>query len=425
MSDRRLETYGVSAAAGSERLVVVGASLSGLRAVESARRTGFDKEIILIGEEVHLPYDRPPLSKQFLDGSLTQMPHLRDAQSIALELDTTLLLGSRVDGLSPQEGTIAVGGRTLSYGALVIATGAAPRVPSDLRGISGVEVLRTVEDATRIRAVIEAHGYLVVVGAGFIGAELATIARRRDVKVTMVDVSTSPAERVFGASMAQTLAEWHRSSGVDLRCGVSIVDVAVADGSLSTISLSDGSCLAPDCVVVAIGSSPSTEWLADSGVARGADGALLADEYLRTSAPGVYAAGDVVAWLNPCLGSRVRLETWTSASEQGTVAGRNAVCAPHETQTYGTIPYVWTDWYGDRIQFVGRAGIEPPVVVSGDTAAHKFVALYRDGDRVVGALAVNEPRLIMKDRRRIMDETSWDAAIGHYGIEYGQSGRTA
>jgi NADPH-dependent 2,4-dienoyl-CoA reductase/sulfur reductase-like enzyme len=398
-----------------ERLVIVGASLAGLRAAESARRTGYDGEIVLIGEEEHHPYDRPPLSKQLLENPDHEIPYLRDESHYANELRVDLMLGRAATALLADESVVVVGGDDrVEYDALVIATGAAPRALPGLTGTPGVLSLRNIDETVAIRKALHEGKPMVVVGAGFIGAEVASAFRGREGDVTIVEATSSPLARVLGEGMGTRLSEMHGRHGTSLLCGVTVTELERNGDGVSGVVLSDGQRIAAEVVLVSIGAVPATAWLQSSGIAMNPDGGIICDSALRSSLPDVYAAGDIVHWPNEIMDVSMRLEQWTSAHEQGTTAGRNAVSGAGES--YQTVPYFWSDWYKNRIQFVGRAGDSEPEVVSGAVDDDRFVALYRDGDRLVGALAVNEPSRIMKDRRRISQRASWSEALDAYGV---------
>ncbi|MES2172287.1 MAG: FAD-dependent oxidoreductase [Actinomycetota bacterium] len=397
------------------RLVIVGASLAGLSAAESARTNGFGGEIILIGDEVHHPYDRPPLSKQALQDPDHGIPFLRDPVHYAEQLRAELMLGSPATALLADEKVIVIGDAArVEYDALVIATGAGPRALPGLTGAAGVLSLRTIEETRALREALDAGGSMVVVGAGFIGAEVASAFRERGADVTIVEATMSPLARVLGEQMGSRLSEMHGRHGTRLFCGVTVSDLESSDDAVTAVHLSDGQRIAADLVLVSIGAVPATEWLRSSGIALNPDGGIACDSTLRTSLPDVYAAGDVVHWPNAIMRTSMRLEQWTSAHEQGAIAGRNAVSGAAES--YETVPYFWSDWYKNRIQFVGRVGDSEPVVVSGAVDDDRFVALYRDGDRLIGALAVNQPSRIMKDRRRISQGASWPEALEAYDV---------
>lgn len=389
------------------RLVVVGASLAGLRAAEAARASGFDGQVVLLGDETHLPYDRPPLSKEFLGSG--HEPGFRTRDHLVDELGIELRLGERARGLDVAAGTVLTGGDEVPYDALVIATGARARTLPTAGGLRGVHSLRTLDDARAIRDALDAGARTVVIGAGFIGAEIASSARARGLEATIVEAAPTPLVRAVGAEMGAALGDLHRANGVDLICDAR-VDALLGDDRVEGVLLADGRRLPADLVVVGIGSQPNTEWLAGTGLRL--DDGVVCDTTLRTDLPGIYAAGDVARWFNAATGTEQRLEHWTSAAEQGAVAARNA-CFPEDATDYATVPYFWSDWYGNRIQFVGSTAADEVVVVDGDpAAAGRWVALYRRDERCVGALAVNAPAEIMKHRGRIGAGTSWDDAVG-------------
>jgi NADPH-dependent 2,4-dienoyl-CoA reductase/sulfur reductase-like enzyme len=385
-------------------LVVVGASLAGLRAVEGARKSGFGGRITLVGGERHLPYDRPPLSKAFLDADTPAWPVFRAEETLRVELGVELLLGTPATGLDTGARRVRVGdSRTLEFDALVIATGAHARtLPGALRG---VHTLRTIDDAVAIRAALDSGAATVVVGGGFIGSEIASGARKRGLPVTVVEALPTPLVRAVGEVMGARLAALHTAGGTDLRCGVGVAEL-LGDGAVEGVALTDGTVIPADLVVVGIGSAPSTGWLDGSGLA--VDNGVVCDETLRAGVEGIYAAGDVANWPNPALGRRTRLEHWTSAAEQGAHAARNAL-NPEAATAYTTVPYFWSDWYGARIQFVGSPHGEEVAVV--EERGPRTVALYRSGERLCGALTVNGQAEIMKYRGLITQGASWADAL--------------
>ncbi|TWH03652.1 NAD(P)H-nitrite reductase [Nocardioides sp. J9] len=395
------------------RLVVVGASLAGLRAVEAARKTGFDGEIVLIGAEQHLPYDRPPLSKAFLgaagaDGVLPDIPWFRTEETMRDELGVDVRLGSPATALDTVNRTVSVGEEKISYDALVIATGAHARTIPGTEGLRGVHPLRTLDDSLAIREHLEAGARVVVIGAGFIGSELASTARKRGLEATIIEALPTPLVRATGTEMGQAIASLHDLNGTTLRCGVGVAAIE-GDGKVERVVLADGSTIEADLVVVGIGVIPSVGWLEGSGLT--IDNGIVCDENLWTGVPGVYAAGDVANWFNPTLGERQRMENWTAAAEQGAAAARNAL-DPDNAKAYGTVPYFWSDWYDVRIQFVGSPDADEVRLVDGDPAAGgRWVALYRRGDRLIGALTVNGQTEIMKYRVQIMKGGSWEDAL--------------
>jgi NADPH-dependent 2,4-dienoyl-CoA reductase/sulfur reductase-like enzyme len=393
----------------SEHLVVVGASLAGLRAVESARRGGFGGTITLIGAEEHVPYDRPPLSKDFLTAEdAPSATILREEAMLRDELGINLRLGTRATGLDTGGRTVLTEDGPVGYTSLVIATGASPRTLPGTEHLAGVHVLRTIDDARSIRAALDAGARTVVVGAGFIGSEIAASARARGLDVTVVEALPTPLARPVGEEMGRALAALHERHGTTLRVGVGVESLEGED-RVRGVRLADGTTIDADLVVVGIGVTPNVGWLADSGLTLG-DG-VECDETLGTGVDGVYAAGDLANWINPTFGTRMRLEHWTIAAEQGGIAGRHAA-DPAAVTPYETVPYFWSDWYGKRIQFVGiAADADEIVTVAGDVDGDTFITLYRRGDRLMGALALEARSQIMKYRALLARRASWDEAM--------------
>jgi NADPH-dependent 2,4-dienoyl-CoA reductase/sulfur reductase-like enzyme len=404
-----------------ERLVVVGASLAGLRAVEAARKAGFKGAVTLIGAERHLPYDRPPLSKEFLEpvpaGAEPDVPFFRGEEFLANELQVKLLLGQAATGLDTRRKVVLVGSREIGYDALVIATGSTLRTLPGTENLTGVLGLRTLDDSLAIRAALEAGARTVIIGAGFIGSELASSAKKHGVDVTVVEALPTPLVRATGTQMGAAIALLHERNGTTLLCGTGVKAVE-GHGKVERVVLEDGRILDADLVVVGIGVTPCVGWLADSGLTL--DNGIVCDETLWTGAPGVYAAGDVANWINPVFGVRQRMENWTAAAEQGGAAARNAL-DPANAKPFGTVPYFWSDWYGSRIQFVGSPDAAEVLLVDGDLdTGERWVALYRMADRLVGALTVNGQGHIMKYRRLISQSASW-----RDGLEFAEKRKSA
>ncbi|MFI8305009.1 NAD(P)/FAD-dependent oxidoreductase [Streptomyces sp. NPDC085927] len=395
-----------------EHLVVVGASLAGLRAVEAARKTGFSGSITLIGAEQHLPYDRPPLSKAFLDpldgDARPEQPYFRSPEIYADELAVDLILGEPATGLDTARRVVQVGERTVPYDALVIATGAWARTLPGTEHLAGVHGLRTLDDALAVRTALDAGARTVVIGAGFIGSEVASAAKKRGLDVTVVEALPTPLVRATGTRMGAAIAALHEHNGTRLLCGSGVRSVE-GTGRVERVVLDDGTVLDADLVVVGIGATPAVQWLEGSGLKL--DNGIVCDAYLNTGVDGVYAAGDVANWFNGVLDRRQRLEHWTSAAEQGAAAARNAL-DPDHAKPYGTVPYFWSDWYDSRIQFVGSPQADEVRLVDGAADRdRRWVALYRSGDHVIGALAVNGQTEIMKYRGLIQRRARWDEAL--------------
>lgn len=391
--------------ADSEHVVVVGASLAGLRAVQAARELGFAGRVTLVGAEVHLPYDRPPLSKEMLhaerDPATPGLPGGDDLDQI----DVTCLFGTPATSLDVEHHTVTVGQKVLSYDALLIATGSRPRELPGTQGMAGVLCLRTLEDSLALRRALDDGVRTVVVGAGFIGAEVTSAARRRNLPVTIVEAMPVPLTRAVGETAGAALSALHARHGADLHCGVTVEEV-LGDDRVEAVRLSDGSTIPADLVVVGIGADPVTDWLETSSLT--IDNGVVTDEFLAAG-DGVWAAGDVARWHSVLLDRDLRLEHWTNAGEQGAHAMENLL-APDAATPYDHVPYFWSEWYAQWIQMAGIPEGEPEVV-TGDWNSDAFVALYRHGDRLAGALAVNRRGDTMKYRGLISQGGSWQDAL--------------
>ena len=399
-----------------DRVVVVGASLAGMRAAEVLRAEGFAGTITVVGEEARPPYDRPPLSKQVLTGQW-------DAERIALpsgakpELELTWERGVAASGLDLAARLVSLAdGRTLPFDGLVIATGAAARWIPGTRAIPGVFTLRTLDDALAIGAALDAGVQrAVVVGAGFIGAEVAASCRARGVAVTMVEPLPQPLSRVLGDVIGRVVAEVHVEHGVDLRLGVGVEAIEAGDHAVERVRLSDGSVIEADLVVVGIGVIPNTGWLEGSGLTL--DDGVLCDE-TTLAAPGVVAAGDVARWPNPLFGEVMRVEHWEHAIDMGAHAARRLLAwaaAPSDPavgMAYGPVPWFWSDQYDRKLQLAGRVRPDDELaVVAGSIEDRRFTALYGRNGRVVGAFAMNMPARVVKYRQAIAAGLTWDDAL--------------
>jgi 3-phenylpropionate/trans-cinnamate dioxygenase ferredoxin reductase component len=398
-------------------IAVVGASLAGLRAAETLRAEGFSGSITLIGAERHLPYDRPPLSKQFLAGTWgLDRVVLRPAEKIAaLELD--LRLGCRVSALDVAGHRLTFDdGGTLGFDGLVIATGAHPRVLPGTPALAGVHTLRTLEDSIALAHAATDDARVVVVGAGFIGSEVAATCRGRGAHVTVVEALPQPLSQVLGVEMGAVCGALHRDHGVELRTGVGVqglraLDTSTGDGRVAAVELADGTEVDADVVVVGIGVTPTTGWLEDSGLEL-SDG-VVADATLH-AAGDVVVAGDLARWFDEGLGRHVRIEHWTNASEQGAVAARSLLAGRTQALRYVPVPYFWSDQYDVKIQVIGHPRPDAEVVVvDGSLESRRFVALYGHAGRLVAALGFGRPRQLMGYRSLLEAGSSFDEALAH------------
>ena len=387
---------------------MVGASLGGLRTAQSLRSVGFEGRITLVGDETHKPYDRPPLSKQVLAGDWEpgQVPLAEDSELDKLEID--LRLGVRASDLDVPSRTVGLhGGERLQYDALVIATGASPRMIPDTPDLHGIHVLRTLENCLDIRAALQRASSLVVVGAGFIGAEVAATSRKRGLDVTVLEALPVPLSRGLGPTLGPVVAGIHADHGVDLRTGAGVAGFEGKD-RVERVVLADGATVDADVVVVGVGVVPNTQWLEGSGLEL-RDG-VVCDAYCQSvSAPNVYAVGDVARWRNELFDEEMRIEHWTNGVEQAMAVANNIA---GDKAPYSPVPYVWSDQYDSKIQIVGRPSADDQVEVPlGDFDDRKFVALtHRDG-RLTGAVGLDEPRKVMRFKRLLTTRPSFDEAM--------------
>ncbi|MFE7033184.1 NAD(P)/FAD-dependent oxidoreductase [Streptomyces sp. NPDC057621] len=379
-------------------VIVVGASLSGLYAARELRTQGFDGRLVVVGDEPHRPYDRPPLSKDFLTGrSGEDRLALGDTEELA-ELDAEWLLGTRARGLDTRGRTVLLDdGRTVSGDGVVIATGAsARRLPGP--ALAGVHTLRTLDDARALRAELTAGARrVVVIGGGFIGAETASSCAGLGHDVTVVEAAPLPLVPQLGPQMAALCAALHRRGGVDLVTGTGIAALR-GRGAVTGVELSDGRLLPAEVVIVGIGAVPNTGWLAGSPLAL--DDGVLCDDGCATALPQVVAVGDVAR-----VGG-TRAEHWTSATEQPRIAVRNLL-AGYTAETLRPLPYFWSDQYGARIQFAGRrldtdtVRIAEGTVTDGAPGEGGLLALYEREGRTTAVLSVDRPRPFMRARREL------------------------
>lgn len=393
------------------RVVVAGASLAGLRAAEALRQLGYEGELTLIGGEDALPYDRPPLSKEVLKGDWEpeKTALVRDADRFAaLELD--LRLGRWATGLDLQARQVALDdGTQVGFDGLLIATGAAPRKLPGQDALEGVSVLRTLDEALAIRSALERSPRVAVVGAGFIGAEVAASCRARGLDVTMIEALPVPIERAVGADVGETVAQVHRDQGVDVRLGVG-VEALEGNGRVERIQLSDGSQVDADVVIVGIGVAPCTDWLTRSGLALG--NGVVCDARCATSAPGVVAAGDVAQWHNPLFDEDMRIEHWSNAAEMARAAVETLLAGEGEAPAYESVPFFWSDQYDLKIQSAGRlSGADESEIVHGSLEERNFLKLYGRKGRLVGALSFNQPRKLIGYRRKLREPVSFADAV--------------
>ncbi len=381
----------------SAGVLIVGGGLAAQRCAEALRRGQYDGPIRMICAERHRPYDRPPLSKDLLLGACAEEPpSLRPAAWYA-DHDVDVRLGARATGLHPAEHSVAVSdGTSLAYDRLLIATGSRPLTLPGLEGRTNVTTLRTVEDAWQLRGAIARRERLAVIGAGFIGQEVAAAARTAGCEVTLIEATPWPLGHVLGHQLGRWFAELHRDEGVRVHLDRRIAALH-GDRRVAALRLDDGTLVGCDHVVVGVGVVPDLDWLEGSGLdPRG----VAVDDRGAAGAPGVFAAGDAAAVFDPMLRRHVPGGHWESAARQGAQAGRAMLglrAAPAPPHSF------WSDQYGTRIQQIGHAGLADAVSIDGDPAARDFTAIYTRGDRPVAALLVGRPHAL-PDARRLIAE---------------------
>jgi 3-phenylpropionate/trans-cinnamate dioxygenase ferredoxin reductase subunit len=394
----------------NHRTVVVGASLAGLRVAEGLRQRGYDGEILLIGDEVHPPYDRPPLSKQVLIGAWeAEKAYLRTADELT-EKRIAHRHSTRATGLELAGAGGAVrcaDGTEERYDELVIATGARARTAPGWQ-LPGVQTLRTLEDVTALTSALAGRPRVAVVGGGFIGAEVASAARTQDLEVTLLEVLPAPLSRVLGQYVGEVCQRLYERNGVRVLAGITVQRMEVgADGRVRGVRLGDGTVVDSDLVVVGIGAVPNTDWLVESGLE--VDNGVVCDAS-GGAADHVWAVGDVARWHHPVFGEQIRVEHWTHATEQANHVAR--LLAGERPGPLSAVPYVWSDQFGTKIQIAGRPSAEATfVVASGEPDEARFVALYVDEARVVGAVSFDNPRAIARARALIAARATPAAAL--------------
>ena len=398
--------------------VIVGASLAGINAARTLRLQGHTGSIIVVDADSERPYDRPPLSKQMLTGEWEPEKILLPAGKEDLDLEFRLGVRAKAVDLAAREitlegvdGTVA----NTAFDSLVIASGASARRLPDTAGIAGVHVVRTLADSLALRAELEAGpSRVVVIGAGFIGAEVASSCRKRGIEVTLVEAMPLPLERILGAEMGQVCAQVHIENGVDLRLGTGVLqlETEIVDGveKVVGVALTDGTSVATEIVVVGIGVTLNIDWLEGSGLTL--DDGVVCDNTLL-AAPGVVAAGDIARYPSARFGRMLRVEHWETAIAGGEAAARRLLAeASGETPVvFDPIPWFWSDQYDRKIQLAGRPmPTDTCVVVHGSTDEFRFVALYGDGDRLTGVLGMNRPRHVVQLRAIFEEGASFSEA---------------
>jgi 3-phenylpropionate/trans-cinnamate dioxygenase ferredoxin reductase component len=369
---------------GTESFVIVGAGLAGAKAAETLRNEGFDGRLTLIGDEPERPYERPPLSKDHLRGETTETPYVHDA-SFYTENHVELLTSTRVTGIElGLRELLLEGDRRLGYDRLLLATGSVPR-RLDIEGgkLDGIHYLRTLGDSQRIGERFEAGNRLVVVGSGWIGAEIAASARQKSCEVTMLEMASLPLERVLGPEIGRIYLDVHRENGIEF-IPETTVERFEGEGSVERVVTKDGAVIETDFVVVGIGVAPRTGLAEAAGLK--IDNGVVVNERLETSAPGVFAAGDVANAWNPFYGHNLRVEHWANALNQGPAAAKAML---GQAVSYDEIPYFFSDQYDTGMEYSGYATEWDEVVFRGDVEEREFIAFWRKDERVVAGMNMN------------------------------------
>jgi len=392
------------------KIVVVGASLAGLNAVETFRRDGYDGKIFLVGSEKFLPYDRPPLSKQVLTESEISGPPLLRTEAEFADLDVELHLGETATHLNVKDKTVVIGSTSqLKYDGLIISTGAFARPLKSATKLNGIHLLRNFEDAVAIHKAFRNSSQVVIIGAGFIGSEVASSARAMGLTVTILESLPVPLTRVLGTKMGSAFASIHGEYGVDLKCNVNVVGFEGSE-SVERVKLADGSTINADLVVIGVGAIPSTQWLENSGL--NIDNGVICDEYCAASESGIYAAGDVARWWHPKYQKHLRVEHWSNAVEQGVVSAGNMLKEKKDQISFSPVPYFWSQQYGKKMQFAGHISESDQVEIQhGSVKQQEFLAIYHDNEKFSGVLAFGFQRLFLSYRKLLAEEGSWSDAL--------------
>ncbi|MDQ2729264.1 MAG: FAD-dependent oxidoreductase [Actinomycetota bacterium] len=386
--------------------VIVGASLAGARAAESLRSDGYDGALVVIGSEAHPPYDRPPLSKRVLDGTADSDEAVLAAIELPMAdgLAIDWRLGTTATALDVERRRITLSdGSQVAFAAAMLATGAHPRYLPGFQGREGVHVIRTLDDGLALRRTLDDDPRVVIIGAGFIGLEVAASCRARGLDVTILEPQAVPLEHALGPELGEAVARMHRRAGVTLRLGTTVRSPA-GDDRVTGVVIDDGEVVDADVVVMGVGVAPTTGWLEGSGV--DLDRGVVCDSRLRVLAggrpvPGLVAAGDVARWTDPRSATSVRIEHWTNAVEQGAAAARTLL-DPDGSAPFDVVPYVWSDQLGTKLQLVGlpRPG-DDVQVLDGTPGEGKWLAAYGRRGRLVAVLGAGRPARVMRMRRRL------------------------
>jgi 3-phenylpropionate/trans-cinnamate dioxygenase ferredoxin reductase subunit len=397
-----------------DTVVIAGAGQAAAQAIVTLRHGGFDGDIVLAGEEPYLPYQRPPLSKKFLAGELELERLILRHEHFYAEHRVAVRLGTRVDGIDRTSRTARVGGQDVRYDRLLLATGSHVRrlsVPGE--DLPGVHYLRTVDDVCAIRTRFGPGRRLVVVGAGYIGLEVAAVAVTAGLEVTVVEIADRVMGRVVSPPLSRFYEKLHREAGVRFRLETGVKEIRKAGAAVDVVCTTGGD-LPADLVVIGVGILPTTGLAETAGLA--CENGIIVDEFCRTSDPGIYAAGDCTNHPNSLLGRRLRLESVHNAQEQGKTAALSILGKP---EAYAQIPWFWSDQFDLKLQITGLAEHYTDMVIRGDIDSRSFAAFYFAGKRLIAVHAVNSPREFMLSKKLIAEGAQLDpGAVADPGVPF-------
>ena len=393
----------------AKRIVIAGASLAGVRALETLREEGYEGEIVALSAENQMPYDRPPLSKQFLTGKWEEDQFSLRRQGFE-DLKVDWRLGISATALTPADKTISLSnGESLSYGGLIIATGSSARSLPFGTGLAGLHRLRSLDDARALKAELAKAKRLVVIGAGFIGMEVAASARQLGLEVAVVEALPTPLLRGLGETLGENIGQRFQDYGVSIHCGIGVKSF-VGESHVQAVELADGNRLDADLVLVGIGAGPVCDWLEGSGLQ--IDNGVQCDATGATGLPDVVAAGDVASWFDPRRGEPVRYEHWTSAVEQSPIAARRLLAGEGRVDDLQAIPYVWSDLFDLRLTMMGEPSLGDEMHIGhGELDGERFLALMGQQGRLVGAVGLKRPRQVNACRALLARGVSLAEAI--------------
>lgn len=391
---------------------IVGGGIGSLRTAEALRSNGYSEPICIVSDEAHPPYDRPALSKSVLVGDRAPMDTFYRTPQYFDELGVHMLTGVRATGVDIAQKRLETAEGPIAFDKLVIATGARVRSLPQLPELEGIHVLRTLGDAARLRHDLLGGPKVVIIGAGFIGCEVASSAAELGLDVTMLEAGPSVLSRVLGDHAGRTVMRMHQENGTSVRCGRSVAHFE-GEGRVERVRCFDGTVVDADVVVIGIGVVPNAEWLANSGIR--IDGGVICDESLHAGHPDIYAIGDVASWPNMLADSRMRCEQWTNAVDQARHVARSIAGTADSARPFLGSGYFWSDQCGTKIQSVGTTIGESAISLIDEPEARHLVVAYRRAGRIVGAVTIGDPRAIMRLKGLVERRATWQAVHDSFG----------